>query len=148
MVDQELADHVLRTFAAVPLPESVLVVGEGSDTLADDLSSLGFQSVHRRGLATVASDVQEPQMFGWVVVVLRNADPVVVEHLLANVRVRLRTGGWVIIGLEETVGSGAIESLRNPSEEVSGFAVAEDMAAYPGGHHVILRLVADGDAAV
>lgn len=140
MVSQTFAEHVLRTLAAVTLPESVLVIGEGGDALANDLSLLGFQSVLRHSLADTETAGQVLK-YGWAVLLVQDFSEGVVHELLENIRPFLRSGGWVIIGLEVGEGPNTTPLGWDLGASVRGFALAEAMVSHPGGHHAILRRV-------
>ena len=146
MVSQTLTDHVLRTLAAVPPPERVLVVGEGVDQLRSNLSSLGFESVHERTGAFDAA-VGLDDSFGWGVLVMASTRTGTTLHLLSRLRPRIRSGGWVIVGMEGVPDSEAVQAAGGEmlaGLSAMGFALAEPLTRHEGGYHVILRRVDDG----
>jgi hypothetical protein len=132
----EPSAHLLRTFAAVALPETVLVYGDDADRHAPSLAQLGFDTVActvegeaaercRRACDAAGLDVPTYAMpiddlafadeqFGWIV-----ATNLAVDVDLSGLHRVLREGGWLFA---ET-GAGAA-SLTEAFER-AGFAVAE-----------------------
>lgn len=152
------SDHLLRTFAAVPLPETVLVAGDDALRHALPLARLGFDvtaCAHRPAAADAcraalaAHDVGVPTYamppddlafadgaFGWIV-----ATDLALPHELAHLRRVLRPGGWLFA--EATADAACLTRAFVDAR----FAVAEAAghAVEPGRTQGIFRRI-DGGA--
>ena len=144
MPSRAFTDHVLRTFAAVPLPEKVLVQGDPEGEISEKLRQLGFEVENWRDDSDETWPiVRGSSQAGWAVVVCVSQPTGEVSRLLGSLWSKIRSGGWVIVGVEGTYDDAGIkrEMLTGVDLEIdaAGYAVAEKATSHPDGYHFILR---------
>jgi hypothetical protein len=143
-----LNDHVLRTLAAVPLPERVLLLGECDETLASQLFALGFD-IECTGWSDIESSAGglEAERFGWIIAAIAGRSLSWWESELEGVRPLLRSGGWAIVCAADVPDPTSWlddDSAARRGFESSGFALAEGLVSVEGNCHVIVRRVDHG----
>lgn len=149
------SDHLLRTFAAVPLPERVLDAGCGTGRHLAALALLGFDAigVDRDPAALGAARAAAPgttlveadaavlpfpdDHAGWVVAwrLLAGLGAPEAPALLAELRRVLRPGGWAVVAVETEAAPAALTATM----EAAGWALAEAPAeeVEPDGVRVV-----------
>ncbi|MBT8400787.1 MAG: hypothetical protein KJO98_09940 [Rhodothermia bacterium] len=124
---QLLTDKLLRTMAAVPFGQSVLV--QADKELAKNLDRLGF-AVAR----AVPGHSFADSSFEWGVVVLKNASWI--ESVDAAVRIsrKVRDGGWIFVGtVSDSFHSTAERAAKHLLDAIGeGLAVAEEATVLGG----------------
>ncbi|NNE46982.1 MAG: hypothetical protein HKN37_10020 [Rhodothermales bacterium] len=141
-------DHVLRTLAAVPLPEQVLLFGECDEPLASQISALGFDIECTDWWDNDSSTSGlEPEHFGWIIATAAERSLLWWESALERVRPLLRSGGWVIVCATDVPDPASWhddDSVARRGFDSSGFALAEELVSVQENCHVIVRRVDPG----